>query len=86
MEEKAKYKNRRLARLNGHAAKPRDKMPWWYESVMADFSKREKDQLEAAQKGPLSTNPMVPWGNDKPRRQPDEGEGGRVRRGPRDQA
>lgn len=68
MESKSKYKVRQHARLLGHAPKPRDIMPWWYESAMKDFQEREREQSEAMRRGPLSTNPMVPWGNDKPRR------------------
>lgn len=64
-EEKAKYKIRRNERLNGHGPKPRDTMPWWYEAAMADFAQREREQAEAAKRGPLSANPMQPWGNPK---------------------
>ena len=81
-DTKSPYKTRREMRLAGHGPKPREKMPWWYEGAMADFAQREKDQLAASQRGPLSTNPMVPWGNEKPKRTFEDGEErpGRFRR------
>ncbi len=78
-EEKAKYKARRARRLNGSPPEAREIMPWWYESAMADFNQREKEQAAAALKGPLSSNPNVPWGHEKPKRMPGEEYEGRRR-------
>lgn len=70
MEEgkRQKYKARRALRLAGHAPMMRERMPWWYESAMADFAQREKDQAEAAKKGDLSRDPMRPWGVQREKR------------------
>lgn len=65
MSEESKYKTRHALRLAGHAPKPREGMPWWYEGAMADFAQREREQAEAAKRGPLSSNPMQPWGNPR---------------------
>lgn len=66
---KSKYKQRKLMRLRGHAAMPRDP-PKYYAEFMADFLLREKEQAEAARNGPLSTDPQRPWGNKRiPREQ-----------------
>lgn len=66
--KRKKYKTRRRARLAGQPMLSRDQMPWWYESTLKDFRAREKEQAAAARRGPLSTDPMVPWGNERPRR------------------
>jgi hypothetical protein len=72
VSEESKYKTRRAVRLAGHGPKLREKMPWWYEGAMADFAQREREQAESAKKGPLSSDPMQPWGNPRPRRVRDE--------------
>ncbi len=59
---KSKYKQRKLMRLAGHAPKPRDP-PKYYAEFMADFLLREKEQVEAARQGPLSSDPQRPWGS-----------------------
>lgn len=72
MEEggkRQKYKERRAMRLAGHSPMMREIMPWWYESAMADFAQRERDQAEAAKKGDLSKDPMRPWGVQRERRE-----------------
>lgn len=66
---KSKYKQRKLMRMAGHAPKPRDP-PKYYAEFMADFLLREKEQVEAARQGPLSTDPQRPWGSRRiPREQ-----------------
>jgi hypothetical protein len=64
-QEKSRYKIRKAQRLHGAPPKMREKMPYWYESAMLDFRKRDAEQAEAARSGPLSTDRMVPWGNER---------------------
>jgi len=61
---KSKYKQRKLMRMRGHAPKLREP-PHYYAEFMADFLLRDKEQAEAARKGPLSTDPQRPWGNKR---------------------
>ncbi len=68
MEAKSKYKIRHAARLLGHAPKPREVMPWFYDFFMKDFAEREREQAEAQRRGPLSTDPQRPWGGPRSRR------------------
>jgi hypothetical protein len=69
MESKSKYKSRHAARLLGHAPKPRDTMPWFYDFFMKDFAQRDAEQAEATRRGPLSTDPQRPWGGPRSRRE-----------------
>ncbi len=71
MGNQSKYKNRKAHRMNGHAAEPRPAHKYLAE-FLADFLARDREQAEAARNGPLSTDPLRPWGSRKGFREVEE--------------